>query len=128
VKIRNSVAIPNVSVGMHLLEIESVDVVRQRSFDDPNVEEDRIKLGLRVRTAGMPEESFVAWMSPRCSEKATFGSILKAVLGQTPSADEVETDELIGGRFRAMIGRSDKGWPRLVNGAVAPASIDAAPF
>ena len=123
-KIRNTATVPNIPIGMHLLEIESIDLVRQRSFDDPDVDEDRLKVGLRVLTTDVPTECFTAWMSPRCSEKAVFGSILAATLGETPNEAEVETDELIGLTFRAMVGRSDKGWPRLVAGTVSPAGVD----
>src|SRR4051794_15854459 len=90
--IDNTAQIPNVSADFHLLEIESVEVVDGTKYGKPDVAETRIRMQLRVRTAGEPDESFVVWMSPKLSEKATFGAIVLAALGATPTGSEFDTD------------------------------------
>jgi hypothetical protein len=75
---------------------------------------------LRVRTPGEPDERFVAWMSPKLSEKATLGAIVLVTLGATPSDSTFDTDMLIGRRFRHMTSHNERGWPKLVPGTAAP--------
>src|SRR5215217_2905015 len=100
--IDNSAQIPNVSADFHLLEIESIEATQGTKYNEPDVPETRIKMTLRVRTAGEPDESFTAWMSPNLSEKATLGAIVVATLGSTPADSTFDTDALIGRRFRHM--------------------------
>jgi hypothetical protein len=59
-------------------------------------------------------------MSPKLSEKATFGAIVKAIQGSTPTDPEFDTNVLIGRRFKHMVGHNDRGWPKLVPGTAAP--------
>jgi hypothetical protein len=118
--IANTAVIPQVSADFHLLEIEAIDVVKGPKFGEPDVLEDRIKLQLRVRTRGESDESFVVWMSPKLMEKATFGAIVAAVLGETPRDPQFDTDVLIGKRFRHMTSHNERGWPKLVPGTAAP--------
>src|SRR5215212_9505024 len=83
--IENTAVIPKVSADFHLLEIETIEAVDGTKYGEPDVAETRIRMQLRVRTAGEPDESFVAWMSPKLSEKATLGAIVMAALGATPT-------------------------------------------
>jgi hypothetical protein len=122
VVLHNTSAIPAIEAGFHTLEIEDVQPVSSPSFDDPTQMEERLKVQLRVRTHGVADESFSVFMSPRLSEKATLGAIVRAVFGSAPPNGDFDTDLLIGQRFRHMVGHSDKGWPRLVPGTAASAS------
>ena len=119
--ITNSATIPQVSDDFHVLEVESIEVVQGTRFGEPDIAEDRIRMELRVRTAGESDESFSVWMSPRLSEKATFGAIVLSILGKTPSEATFNTDALIGARFRHMTGHNDRNWPKLIPGTAAPA-------
>jgi hypothetical protein len=75
--IENTAVIPNVSDDFHLLEIEEVETIEGTKYGEPDVPETRIKMALRVRTPGEPDESFTAWMSPKLGEKATLGGIVR---------------------------------------------------
>jgi len=119
--IANTAMIPQISADFHLLEVESVEATQGPKFNDPDTLEDRLRVQLRVRTQGESDDSFHVWMSPKLSEQATFGAIVKAILGSTPTEAEFDTDSLIGGRFRSMTSHNDKGWPKLVAGTAAPA-------
>jgi hypothetical protein len=103
--IANTAVIPQVSRDFHRLEIEEIDVV-----------EERLRVRLRVRTPGKAEESFAVWMSSSLSENATFGGIVKAILGATPTDPEFDTDVLLGCPFRHMTGYDERGWPVLAAG------------
>ena len=118
--IDNTAQIPNVSADFHVLEIEGVEAVDGAKYGEPDVAETRIRMQLRVRTAGEPDESFVAWMSPKLSEKATLGAIVLATLGSAPTDSTFDTDALIGRRFRHMTSHNERGWPKLVPGTAAP--------
>ena len=109
--IANTAVIPKVSADFHLLEIEDIAVVESPKYGEPDLLEERLTVQLRVRTPGEVAESFVVWMSPKLSEKATFGAILKAILGSTPTDPEFDTNVLIGRRFKHMVGHNDRGWP-----------------
>jgi hypothetical protein len=116
----NTVAIPDVPADFHLLEIESIDAVEGTAYNDPDTPETRLKVQLRVCTPGVSNESFTAWMSPKLSDKATFGAIVQAVLGVPPRDPQFNTDVLIGRRFRHMTSHNERGWPKLVPGTAAP--------
>jgi len=118
--IENTAVIPKVSADFHLLEIETIEAVEGTKFGEPDVSETRIRMQLRVRTPGEPDERFVAWMSPKLSEKATLGAIVLATLGAAPSDSTFDTDALIGRRFRHMTSHNERGWPKLVPGTAAP--------
>src|SRR5215213_6516472 len=118
--IENTAVIPNVSADFHLLEIEDVETTEGTKYGEPDVAETRIRMQLRVRTAVEPDESFVAWMSPRLSEKATLGAIVLATLGSAPTDSTFDTDMLIGRRFRHMTSHNERGWPKLIPGTAAP--------
>jgi len=119
--IENTAVIPNVSADFHVLEIEDVETIEGTKYGEPDVPETRIKMTLRVRTPGEPDESFTAWMSPKLGEKATLGGIARATLGAAPTDPAFDTDVLIGRVFRQMVGHNDRGWPTLVPGTAAPA-------
>src|SRR4051812_8103015 len=119
--IENTAAIPSVSADFHVLEIEEVETTEGTKFGEPDVPEMRIKMTLRVRTPGEPDESFVAWMSPKLGEKATLGGIVRAALGAAPTDPAFDTDVLIGRVFRQMVSHNERGWPTLVPGTAAPA-------
>ena len=119
--IANTAVIPQVSAEFHLLEIEAIAVVEGTKFGEPDVLEERLKVQLRVRTPGEANETFTAWMSPKLSDQATFGAIVKAILGSTPTDPEFNTDVLLGCRFRHMTTHNERGWPKLVPGTAAPA-------
>jgi hypothetical protein len=119
--LENTAVIPNVPDDFHLLEIEEIDVDEGPKYGEPDVIEERLKVQLRVRTPGEAGESFAVWMSPKLSEKATFGAIVKAILGATPTDPKFDTDALIGRRFRHMTSHNERGWPKLVPGTAAPA-------
>src|SRR5215211_6067249 len=119
--IENTAVIPNVSADFHLLEIEDVETTEGTKYGEPDVAETRIRMQLRVRTAGEPDESFVSWMSPKLSEKAILGAIVVATLGATPAESTFDTDALVGRRFRHMTSHNERGWPKLVPGTAAPA-------
>ena len=87
--LENTAAIPDVPADFHLLEIESIDAVEGTAYNDPDTPETRLKVQLRVCTPGVSNESFTAWMSPKLSDKATFGAIVQAVLGATPTRSPV---------------------------------------
>jgi hypothetical protein len=118
--IANTAAIPEIPADFHLLEIEDIEVVEGTAYNDPDTPEERLKVQLRVRTPGVSDDSFVVWMSPKLSDKATFGGIVRAVLGATPNDPEFDTDVLIGRRFKHMTGHNERGWPKLVPGTAAP--------
>src|SRR3954468_3408899 len=118
--IENTAVIPNVSADFHLLEIEDVETIEGTKYGAPDVPEMRIKMTLRVRTPGEPDESFVAWMSPKLGEKATLGGIVRAALGAEPTDPAFDTDVLIGRVFRQMVSHNERGWPTLVPGTAAP--------
>jgi hypothetical protein len=118
--IDNTAQIPNVPDDFHLLEIESVESVEGTAYGQPDVPETRLKMTLRVRTAGAPDESFTAWMSPKLGEKATLGGIVRAALGAAPPNGPFNTDVLVGRVFRMMVSHNDRGWPTLVPGTAAP--------
>jgi hypothetical protein len=118
--IDSTTLIPNVRADFHLLEIDAIEAVEQAKFGAPDVLEPRLKVQLHVCTPGAPAERFVVWMSPKLSEKATFGAIARAVLGHTPNEPQFDTDGLIGRRFRSMTAHNERGWPRLVPGTAAP--------
>lgn len=124
--ITNTAAIPDIAADFHLLEIEEIDAIEGPTFNDPDRLEIRLKVQLRVRTPGMSDDSFNVWMSPKLGNTATFGSIVKAILGSTPNDPEFDTDVLIGRRFRHMTGHNDRGWPKLVPGTAAPEQGGAA--
>lgn len=119
--IENTAVIPNVSDDFHLLEIEDVETTEGTKFGEPDVPETRIKMTLRVRTPGEPDERFTAWMSAKLGEKATLGGIVRSALGAVPTDPAFDTDVLIGRVFRMMVGRNERGWPTLVPGTAAPA-------
>jgi len=119
--IANTAMIPQVSADFHVLEIEAIEVTESPRFGEPETLEPRLRVQLRVRTPEEVDESFVVWMSPRLSEKATFGAIVLAILGKTPSEATFNTDALIGARFRHMTSHNDRGWPKLIPGTAAPA-------
>jgi hypothetical protein len=119
--IENTAVIPNVSDDFHLLEIEEVETIEGTKYGEPDVPETRIKMALRVRTPGEPDESFTAWMSPKLGEKATLGGIVRAALGAAPRDAAFDTDVLIGRVFRMMVTHNERGWPTLVSGTAAPA-------
>ncbi len=119
--IANTSTPPAVKPAAHLLEIEAVEMVQGTKYgtDEP---EDRLKLSLRVRTPGHPTEGFPSWTSTSLSEKARFGAIVRAVLGEDAAKKKaVDAEALVGGRFRAWITSNDKGWPVVANGTIAPA-------
>lgn len=118
--IENTVSIPDVPADFHVLEIEGIEVVQGTTYNDPDTPETRLKVLLGVRTPGVPNESFTAWMSTKLSDKATFGAIVRAVLGETPRDPQFDTDVLIGKRFRHMTSHNEQGWPKLVPGTAAP--------
>jgi hypothetical protein len=119
--IENTARIPAVPADFHVLEIEDVETVASTKFGDPDVPEMRIKMTLRVRTPGAPDECFTVWMSSKLGEKATLGGIVRAVLGAAPRDPAFDTDVLIGRVFRQMVTHNDRGWPTLVPGTAAPA-------
>src|SRR5215204_5744265 len=119
--IENTSQIPDVPADFHLLEIEDVETTEGTKYGAPDVPETRIKMTLRVRTPGAPDESFTAWMSPKLGEKATLGGIVRAALGAPPTDPAFDTDALIGQVFRQMVSHNDRGWPTLVPGTAAPA-------
>jgi hypothetical protein len=124
--IENNALRPDVQAGFHQLKIEAVELVDGTRFgsDEP---EQRIKLTLRVLTPDHPPECFVAFMSAKLGEKATLGSIVRAIFGSTPTDRTVDTDLLLNQAFRHMVTINDEGWPRLTSGTAAPASAEA-PF
>jgi len=119
--IENTAVVPSVSADFHLLEIEGVETVEGSKFGEPDVPETRLRMQLRVRTPGEPDESFTAWMSAKLGERAVLGSIVRAALGAAPSDRAFDTDTLIGQCFRCMTNHNDRGWPTLVPGTAAPA-------
>jgi hypothetical protein len=86
---------------------------------------------VRDCTPGAKGDTFRFFMSSRFGPSATFGGIVRAIFGSVPNG-EFDTDRLIGQRFCCMVGRSDKGWPKLINGTAAPADeiplADEIPF
>ena len=118
--IENAAQIPNVSADFHVLEIEDVETTVGTKYGEPNVPEMRIKMTLRVRTPGAPDESFTAWTSARLGEKATLGGIVRAALGTAPTDPAFDTDVLTGRVFKMMVSHNDRGWPTLVPGTAAP--------
>jgi hypothetical protein len=118
--LQNQSTIPDIPPGWHLLEIEDVQLIQGPSFDDPTKTEDRLRVQLRIRTPGVDDDSFHVFMSPKFGEKATLGGIVRAIFGSAPPNGEFDTDLLVGQRFHHMVGRSDKGWPTLINGTAAP--------
>ena len=118
--LENTARIPEISADFHLLEIEEIEAIEGTAYNDPDTPETRLKVHLRVRTPGHPDESFIVWMSPKLSPKATFGAIVQKILGATPNDPEFDTDVLIGRRFKSMVGHNDAGWPKLVPGTAAP--------
>ena len=119
--LQNTSTIPDIPPGFHLLEIEDSELTQGPSFDDPTKTEDRLRVQLRIRTPGVEDDSFHVFMSPKFGESATLGGIVRAIFGSAPPNGDFDTDLLIGQRFRHMVGRSDKGWPKLINGTAAPA-------
>jgi hypothetical protein len=117
--IENSSEIPEVTEDFHTLAIEFVDLVEGTKYGEPDVPEIRIKMQLRVETPGEEQQRFAVWMSTNTGERATFGSIVRAALGGIPRGG-VETDDLIGKKFRSMVTHNDAGWPKLVPGTAAP--------
>ena len=119
--IENTATPPAVKPAMHTLEIEGVEKVVGTKYgtDEP---EDRLRLALRIRTPGHPAEGFPCWTSTSLSEKARFGGIVRAVLGEdTARKQAVDAEALIGGRFKAWTTTNDKGWPVVTNGTIVPA-------
>ena len=57
--IENTAVIPDVPADFHVLEIEDVEVVEGTKYGEPDVPETRIKMTLRVRTPGAPNECFI---------------------------------------------------------------------
>ena len=92
--IENTAVIPKVSADFHLLEIETIEAVEGTKYGEPDIAETRIRMQLRVRTPGEPDESFTAWMSPKLSEKATLGAIVLATLGSAPTDSTFDTDSV----------------------------------
>jgi hypothetical protein len=119
--LQNNSTIPDISPGWHVLEFEDFELTQGPSFDDPTKTEDRLRVQLRVRTPGVEDDSFHVFMSPKFGEAATLGGIIRAIFGSAPPNGAFDTDLLIGQRFRCMVGRNDKGWPKLINGTAAPA-------
>jgi hypothetical protein len=119
--IENTARIPDVPDDFHVLEIEDIETIEGTKYGGPDVPETRIKMTLRVRTPGAPDESFPAWMSPKLGEKATLGGIVRAALGAAPTDPAFNTDVLIGCVFRMMVTHNERGWPALVPGTAAPA-------
>jgi hypothetical protein len=119
--VQNTSLAPEVKPDFHILRILAIEEVEDPSYDDPNVLEPRLKVLLRVETPNHEPVSFHVWMSPKTSEKSTFGAILAAVLGGPLRAPEINTDEILGRVFGSMATVSDRGWPRLVSGTAAPA-------
>ena len=120
--IENTTVIPDVPADFHVLEIEDVEAVAGTKYGEPDVPETRIKMTLRVRTPGAPDERFTAWMSAKLGEKATLGAVVRAALGAAPTDPAFDTDVLIGRRFRHMTTHNERGWPTLVPGTAAPAT------
>jgi hypothetical protein len=118
-RIENNAEIPEVSDDFHELEIEAIELVEGTKYGEPETPETRVKMQLRVRTPGEEENSFQAWMSQNMGEKATLGAIIRAVFGSAPRGG-VDTEDLIGKRFRTMVTHNDTGWPKLVPGTAAP--------
>ena len=118
--IENTAVVPTVAADFHLLEIEDMEAIEGTKYGEPDVPETRIKMTLGVRTPGVPQVSFVVWMSAKLTPKATLGGIVLAVLGFTPTDPRFNTDVLIGRRFRHMTAHADGGWPKLVPGTAAP--------
>jgi hypothetical protein len=119
--LQNTSTIPDIPPGWHLLEIEDIDLTQGPSFDDPTKTEDRLRVQLRICTAGVNDDSFSVFMSPKFGESATLGSIVRAIFGAAPPAGDFDTDLLVGQQFRCMVGRSDKNWPRLIGGTITSA-------
>ncbi len=120
--IENQTEIPDVSDDFHLLEIDAVELVEGTKYGEPDVPETRVKMALRVVTPGEEEVTWSAWMSQNLGEKATLGSIVRAVMGSVPKGG-VDTDDLVGRRIRHMVSHNDNGWPKLVSGTAAPAKL-----
>ena len=72
--IQNTAVIPNVRSDFHLLEIEEIEVVEGTKFGEPDVPEMRVKMSLRVRTPGEPDESFTVWMSAKLGRKPSWAA------------------------------------------------------
>ena len=119
--LKNQSTIPDIPSGFHLLEIEDIELTQGPSFDDPTKTEDRLRVQLRIRTPGVDDDSFHVFMSPKFGEAAMLGGIIRAIFGAPPPNGDFDTDLLIGQRFRCMVGRTEKGWPKLINGTAAPA-------
>ena len=119
--IENTSRIPDVPDDFHVLEIEDIETTEGTTYGAPDVPEMRLKMTLRVRTPGAPDERFTAWMSPKLGEKATLGGIVRATLGAAPTDPAFDTDVLIGRVFRQMVSHNDRNWPTLVPGTAAPA-------
>ncbi len=119
--IENTTVIPDVPADFHVLEIEHVEETEGTKYGNPDVPEKRIKMTLRVRTLGAPDESFTVWMSPKLGDKATLGGNVRAALGAVPTDPAFDTDALIGRVFRQMVTHNERGWPTLVPGTAAPA-------
>jgi hypothetical protein len=126
VMIKNTSKIPQVPASFHVLEVEDVELVESKSFDDPTTLEERLKIQLRVRTPGVDDESFYAFMAPKTSPKATFGKLLRACLGNVPADDMIDAAAIVGQRFAAMTGHTENGWPRLIPDSIT--SAGDAPF
>jgi hypothetical protein len=120
--------IPDIPTGWQILEIEGIELTQGPSFDDPAKTEDRLRVQLRIRTPGVNDDSFHVFMSPKFGESAMLGSIVRAIFGSAPPNGDFDTDLLIGQRFGCMVGRTDKGWPKLIHGTAAPVGDGELPF
>lgn len=120
--IENIPQVPQVAADFHLFEIENVEALDGTKHGAPDVPGTRIKMALRVRTPGEPNETFPVWMSAKLGEKANLGGIIRAALGVAPTTPTFDTDRLLGSLFRHMVTHNDGGWPTLVPGTAAPAT------
>ena len=119
--IENTAQIPNVSADFHLLEIENVETIEGTKYGEPDVPETRIKMQLRVRTPGEPDESFTAWMSPEARGESHPRRHRLRDPGSCADRPHVRHRCVDWTRFRQMTSHNDRGWPTLVPGTAAPA-------
>jgi hypothetical protein len=117
----NNSAPPVFSPGLHVLEIEGIDVVQKPKFQGgPDELEDRVRMDVKIRTPGEPTETFVAWMSTSLNAKARLGNIVEAVLGGPPRDRTFDTDALVGAKFKAVVLANDRQYPTISVGSCVP--------
>ncbi len=120
--IQNSTEIPQVTADFHLLKIEAIELVEGTKWGEPEVPETRVKMTVRVMTPDEESVSFAVWMSQNLGPRSTLGSIYRAIMQAEPPRGAVDTDDLVGRKFRTMVTHNDNGWPKLVAGTAAPAA------